>query len=144
MSSIADATLTASVVAVRRDGTPVTQRLPARRYSWAPFQFGNRAAVRHGAFCKAIISKKANELRTALVWECPWLLDGDIQALELLCWVEARARLLHLHVMRVAAEQGVEAVPRYLWGEARRADLRAMKLTDSLGLSPMGRARLRR
>lgn len=141
--SVVDAARTAPVVPVRRDRTPVTQRLPARRYSWLQFEIGNKAAVRQGAFCTEVVLLKSREVRDALVEKCPWLLESDAATLDRLCLAEARAQLLHSHILRVVANQEFDAVPKYLWEEARRADLRALRFADALGLTPLGRARLK-
>ena len=39
---------------IRRDSTPVTERQPARGYTWPPFEKGNLVAVRHGALSDTV------------------------------------------------------------------------------------------
>jgi hypothetical protein len=134
--------MTASAIE-RKDGSRATSQGPARGYSWVPFIPGNQAAVKHGAFSDAIVSAEAVAFRAALVAECSWILEGaDDVAIEQFCRAEARATLLHNHVMTVAQELGVEAVRPYLWAEVRRADLNAFRCTDRLGLSPLARVNL--
>jgi hypothetical protein len=114
----------------------------ARNYTRAPFKTGNLAAVRHGAFSNAVVSAEAVAFRASLVAECSWNLEADTVAIEQFCRAEARATLLHNHVVKVAEELGVDAVRPYLWAECTRANMNAMRCTDRLGLSPLARAKL--
>jgi hypothetical protein len=127
---------------LRKDGSSTASYGPARGYTWPPFQSGNRVAVRHGAFSSAIVSEKAAEIRTQLIAMCPWLRDADALTIDSLCRSEARSRMLHDYVMTMAAEQGPEAVPPYLWAATSRAETNALRCTDRLGLNPLARSKL--
>ena len=129
---------------VRRDDTVAGSLSPRRGYSWAPFEPGNRAALRHGAFSPGKISETGEALHDELLDACPWVTALDAAAVDRFTRAEARARLLHGYVSKVSAESGVEAVPSYLWGEVRGADTLADRLAAGLGLTPEGRAKLAR
>lgn len=129
----------------RRDGTPTTETQPARGYSWPPFEEGNELSIRHGAFSQRRISARALEIRDALLVAYPYLADDVfMEALERYTREEARALLLHEYVMRVAEEQGVEAVKPYLWTEAARAAANAQRFAQDCGLDPTGHAHVAR
>ena len=117
---------------------------PSRRYSWAPFEVGNGAAIKHGGFSPVTISEKAEALLDELREFCPWINELDGAAVDRFCRAEARARLLHSYVSKVSVESGIEAVKEYLWAEVRGADTLADKLATGLGLTPEGRAKLAR
>lgn len=127
---------------VRRDGT-TTQTFGDRRgYTWPPFEPGNTKSLKHGAFSPRSIAARSELVQEALLDVCPWLIDVDTEAIARYCRAEARARMLHEHVMRVADESGVEAVPAYLWTEASRAETNAQKAGQDLGLDPTGRLKI--
>ena len=65
-------------------------------------------------------------------------------ATERYCRAEARAQLLHRHVMEKADTDGVESVKQYLWMEAGRAEANAAKFAQDLGQDPRGRAAIAR
>lgn len=129
----------------RKDGTPTSERQPARNYSRAPFERDNLAALRHGARSERVVSARAAEIRSLVVDAFPFLCEPLFgEALERYCRAEARARLLHEYVMSKSEREGVEAVPRTLWQEASRAESNAAKCASDLGLDPAGFARIGR
>ena len=130
---------------IRRDSTPVTERQPARGYTWPPFEKGNLVAVRHGAFSNQLVGEKASRVRELLLERYPYLADeAFVVALERYCRAEPRAVMLHDYVMEKAETEGVEAVPAYLWAEARGADGNAARFGQDCGLDPTGHARIAR
>lgn len=98
--------------------------------------------TKHGIYSPRLVSAKAEEVRAELV--APWLSDADPALIERFCRAEARARMLNAYVMRLAGEQGVEAIPETLWGQLAGFEGTAARLAGNLGLSPAGRARLMR
>ena len=129
----------------RHDGTPVTERQPARGYSWPTFEKDNLVAVRHGAFSNRLVGEKALQVRELLYERYPYLADDAfVEALERYCRAEARAVMLHDYVTEKAETEGVEAVPAYLWAEARGADANAARFGQDCGLDPTGHARISR
>ena len=130
---------------LRRDGTPVCERQPARDYSWAPFEKDNLVAVRHGAFSNRLVGEKASEVRELLFERYPYLAEETfVEALQRYCRAEARAVMLHNYVVEKAETEGVDAVPAYLWAEARGADANAARFGQDCGLDPTGHARISR
>jgi hypothetical protein len=131
------------VAETRRDGTPTTEAQPARGYSWLPFEEGNELSIRHGAFSQRRVSARSLEIRDALFVAYPYLADDVfMEAVERYTRAEARAVMLHEHVMSVAEEHGVEAVKPYLWSETTRAEANAAKFGQDCGLDPTGHARI--
>lgn len=115
------------------DATPT----PARRYTWPPFEEGNQAAVRHGAYATVALGPRVDELAELLRESVPAYSPSD----------EVAVRLLGLALARLeAAGTAIEgATPGDL---ARlRADERgwvntARRLLGDLGMTPTSRARL--
>jgi hypothetical protein len=129
----------------RKDGTSAETQGPARGYSWPPFEKGNTAAARHGAFSDRMIEERAAEIRAYLLGSFPYLAEDTFaEAMIRYCRAEARARMLHEYVMGLAERDGVEAVRPYLWTETSRAESNAQKFAQDLGLDPMGHARIAR
>ncbi len=117
----------------------------ASGYSWPPFEAGNVAALKHGATSPRTVAAKAAEVRAQLLEQFAYLAEDIFaESVERYCRAEARAVLLHDHIERVAAEQGVEAVRPYLWQEAARAEGNAQKFASDCGLDPAGHARIAR
>lgn len=116
---------------------------PARGYSWPPFEPGNKAALRHGAYSPSVIEAKAAEFRERLFDVCPWIdPDRDVVAVARFLRAEARALMLHQLILDISAERGAEKVPVRTWEQAAAADRLAAQLGNVLGLDPTGRARL--
>ncbi|MCU1490707.1 MAG: hypothetical protein JWM85_2112 [Acidimicrobiaceae bacterium] len=120
---------------------------PKRGYTntHPPFEAGNLAAAKHGAFSLRSITAGGLAVRAALFERCPWMVaDVDDEALERYCRAEARARMLDEYIQGVIEQRGVEAVKPYLFSEARGADANAQKFAQDLGLDPAGRSRIAR
>ncbi len=71
--------------------------MPARAYSWPPFEVGNGAALNHGAFSPRVFEPVARELAAGLVAARP---DLEPYAFAVAAWAEAEARaaLLREHL----------------------------------------------
>ena len=68
---------------------------PARGYSWAPFEVGNGAALKHGARSPRMIRPVAEQLLREVAAVAPWAARPPFAAeLDAWAWHEARARLL--------------------------------------------------
>ena len=123
----------------RADGSPT---LPARGYSWPPFEDENTAALVHGARSPRVVDAVATVLAESVVAEAPWL---EAEIFQPAIWryarAEARARLLSNYILQVA-EEHPEKVGSRLWESANGADNTASKMAEALGLTPLSRARL--
>jgi len=125
----------------RKDGS---QGLPARGYSWPPFEDGNTAALVHGADSPRAIAARADEVHEALLEHAPYLDEPRfIPAVSRYLQAAAREALLHDHIVAVSASKGPGAVSSRLWEQATAATRLAAKLGSDLGLDPIGHARIR-
>jgi hypothetical protein len=116
--------------------------LPARGYSWPPFEDGNTAALVHGAQSPRVVDAVAVVLAEAVVAEAPWLKAEIFQpAIWRYARAEARARLLSNFILEVAEEHS-EKIGARLWESANGADNTANRMAESLGLTPLSRAHL--
>jgi hypothetical protein len=128
--------------------TPITRKdgskgLPARGYSWEPFQEGHTYSLVHGAESPRVIEAKAEQVRQEIRDIAPWLDRPEyLPAVSRWLRVEARALLLHAHIENVSADKGAHAVPSRTWEQATANDRLAAKLGSDLGLDPIGRARI--
>ena len=115
---------------------------PARGYSWAPFEVGNGAALKHGARSPRMIRPVAEQLLREVAAVAPWAARPPFAAeLDAWAWNEARARLLRAWL----DEHGVldhDDAPRPALAELHRAETAAAKCRDRLGLNPLAWARL--
>jgi hypothetical protein len=69
---------------------------------------------------------------------------ADQTAVERFCRAETRARMLDAWIVATVEAKGPDRVRPWSWQEANRADRLATELGHSLGLDPLGRARLQR
>jgi hypothetical protein len=114
-------------------------------YSWPPFEPGHTLSIRHGAFSERVISAAGLQIREALQARYPYLADDSfVEAIERYCRAEARAQLLHWHILTKVEEEGVDSVRPYLWTEATRAEANAQKFGADCGLDAAGHARIAR
>jgi hypothetical protein len=124
---------------VRKDGSPT---LPARGYSRPPFEDDNTAALVHGASSPRVHEAVAVILADAVVAEAPWLEAAIFQdAVWRYARAEARARLLNNYIFAIA-EEHPEKVGVRVWEAASASDRTASKLAETLGLTPLSRAKL--
>ena len=126
---------------VRKDGSA---GLPARGYSWPPFEDGNPSKLVHGANHEPTIEARAAEVHAEILTVAPWL-DSDEYAPAVARYLraEARAQLLHAHIMATCETKGPDKVPSRVWEQATAADRLSAELGNVLGLDPIGRARLK-
>lgn len=114
----------------------------ARGYSWADFEPGNKAARRHGANDPDALTPLADEIRTELVAEAPWLdRPAYTGALRSLSYAEAELLLRR----RWISEHGLvddDGNDRPGSDRLERAEARAARLRDALGLTPHSQASL--
>lgn len=129
---------------------------PARGYSWPPFEPGNTAAVRHGAWSDRKINPLAAELLTDVLDQAES--DPDLAHLRtpifrpaLRAWARCEARIEL--VATWLEDRFLDATPGDLDsdGEVRpaadlltRLEAQALKHRSALGLDPASMARLRR
>ena len=117
---------------------------PARDYSWEPFELGNEAAVRHGAWSERRVAPLADQARTRLLDVAPWLASPAFApAVEAWARAEARVALVDTYV----AEQGPldeNGKPRPAIELLIRLERLALTLRQAVGLDPASRARIER
>jgi hypothetical protein len=119
------------------------EKRPPRGYSWPPFEKGHTLSLVHGADSERSIAARAELVRPRLYEVCPWLHDTlDVIAVDRFLRAEARALMLHEHIVSVTEEKGAGKVPVRLWEQVTAADRLAAQLGNTLGLDPTGRARL--
>jgi len=110
-----------------------------------PFEPGHTLSLRHGAYSERAIQAKADAIRDQLYTVAPWLdADKDVLAVARFLRVEARCRLLHAAIEEQAVERGPARVSTRLHEQAIASDRLAAQLGGSLGLDPLGRAKLQR
>jgi hypothetical protein len=114
-----------------------------RGYSWPPFQDGNRAALRHGAFSEQLATETMQEIAPHLFELAPWLDRPEFaHGVARFLRVEALSLLAFRAIERIATDEGAENVPRKLWEAHNAAANTAMRQASLLGLDPTSRARL--
>ena len=117
-------------------------RVPARRYSWPPFEAGNVAALRHGARSPRRLGELASALAAELTSAAPWTSRPAFhRAVTAWATSEAACELYRVHFDRVGLfdEAGELQAGLDRWD---RAEGRASRLRDRLGLDPIAYARL--
>lgn len=108
---------------------------PARGYSWPPFESGNLAAFKHGAYSPRFVDPLAGEIVAEIAQDIDWWRGCDQLAVRALARVEAQAVLLYTRL-----HEGDESVSvQWLKTEARAESMRAR-----LGLDPQSRFRMGR
>ena len=118
---------------------------PGHAPKWPDFEPGNAVALSHGGYSPAAIDERAVEVRHHLFELAPWLNDDPTYVIQVARFVrvEARAQLLGDAIASKAADKGILSVGARLLEAATAADRLAARLADDLGLSPLGRARLK-
>lgn len=118
--------------------------VPARRYSWPPFEQGHTVTVTHGAKSPRLVRERANRLLDQVQSDRPaWLADVDQAAIWDWVYAEARCELLrewldeHGHL----DEHGK---PREAARFLVTCEGRAARARSALGLDPSSRAALGR
>ena len=132
---------------------------PARGYSWPPFEGGNLAHLRHGAFSSRVVGQRAGLVLQEILAQRPGLADDPESAspLALYCRAVAREELAHeaieagsisprlLEIVRQRMPEAIQpgnVSPRLL--EAASAAARvAAELGAQLGIGPRAAAELR-
>ena len=117
---------------------------PWGRRDAQPYEVGNLAALRHGAYSDRTIAERAEQVHAQLLDVAPWL-DQPWMAPALDRYLRACAReqLAHDGIEKAAAEKGPDKIPTRLLEAATAATRLAATLAADLGLSPFGHARLR-
>jgi hypothetical protein len=125
---------------------------PARGYSWPPFEPGNTAAVKHGAYVSTLrLAPRIRELVEEAVATMPVCTPADMPAVELLAITRARIEIASA-ALDEYDQRFASPLEPYLAEEAPnlhrlREDLgrwttRALRLCDALAMTPTSRARL--
>ncbi|GAA2548140.1 hypothetical protein [Pseudonocardia hydrocarbonoxydans] len=125
---------------------PAVAATGARGYSWPPFEPGNEAALRHGAYSPRRVDPLAAELAAGAL-DDPDLAHLTAPGYRPAVWAWARAeaqvQLLAEHVERIGLDFGDHAVSA-AHTALDRAERRAERSRRALGLDPLARARLGR
>jgi hypothetical protein len=116
--------------------------LPARGYSWPPFEKGNTAGLIHGHRSPRSIAARAEVLTDAVIAEAPWLTAPIFQpALARYARAEAIAQLHGEYILDLLETEPEKVGARLL--EASNSSTRtANVMAESLGLTPLSRAKL--
>lgn len=122
----------------------MTGSLPARGYTWPPFEAGNVAALKHGAHSERKVAPLAAAITAELVAIAPWSTEPAFApTLAALARVEAQV----LKVEEFIDEHGPlddAGVPRPAMALLSDLERRADRLRQQFGLSPTSWAALRR
>jgi hypothetical protein len=116
--------------------------LQARGYSWPPFEEGNKAALRHGAYSVEVYGEVARELVSGVLADRPQL---DRYRTAVAAWADVEARCLVLREW--LAEHGTldgDGNPRPAAELLNKLEGRADKARQRLGLDPKADADLAR
>lgn len=108
-----------------------------------PYEPGNLAHLKHGADSARVIEARAVRVRDEILEVAPWLDHPEYApAVARFLRAEARALLIHENIVKISSERGADKVPVRQWEQATAADRLAAQLGQTLGLDPIGRARL--
>jgi hypothetical protein len=118
---------------------------PGHAPKWPDFEPGNVVALRHGAYSDQVIEQRAELVRHQLFDLAPWLAQDPtfVVAVARFVRVEARSQLLAEAIATKAEKSGILSVGARMLEAATSTDRLAAKLGDDLGLSPLGKARLK-
>ena len=115
---------------------------PARGYSWPPFQPGNSAAQRHGAYSPRAWRPLADRIAGELPDIAPWC-TRPTYGPAVAAWARTEAQLQL--VMTWLDEHGPldkDGAPRAATALLARLEAHARELRNDLGLSPLALAKL--
>jgi hypothetical protein len=117
---------------------------PRRDYAWPPFEAGNRAAEKHGAYSERRITPLAEQASSELVEAAPWL-NAPAFASAVLAWsrVEAQVALVGAWLAETGPLDS-DGKPRSAAEFLVRLERLAADLRGRLGLDPASRARIER
>ncbi|MFP5450376.1 MAG: hypothetical protein ACLGG9_01360 [Thermoleophilia bacterium] len=113
---------------------------PARGYSWPPFEPGNTAAVKHGAFSR-YVGQEAEALADDLMQAAAHLVDLDTLAVSDLALATVKVRRLAIW-LEANGDLDDDGKPRAALAELRRWMKTAEGARARLGLDPTSRAAL--
>lgn len=122
--------------------------MPARGYSWPPFEPGNTVALKHGATSSRKVRPIAQEIHKLLLTEAPWCDQAAFAgAVRSLCWTEAQLILITEWldangIMRDPGVDELEPQPREATRLLRDLEARALKLRNALGLTPIAMSKM--
>jgi hypothetical protein len=109
-----------------------------------PYEPGNSAAVRHGAFSEQIVAERANEIRDRFIELAPWLArPAFAESLYRYTRAVAREVLLDNYITEMAETTGVGSISSRVFEQCTAAARLSHKLAGDLGLTPIGEAKLR-
>jgi hypothetical protein len=109
-----------------------------------PFPKGHTLRLASGYEHEGTLQARADQVHETLLEVAPWLAEPHFApAVARYLRAEARALLLHESIGTISAEQGPAKVPARQWEAATAADRLAAQLGSTLGLDPLGHARLR-
>lgn len=123
-----------------------------RGYSWPPFEEGNRAAVKHGAWSPSVTEPRAGdlvdqivEMATAEGSSTPWLAEPSYRlSLLALARTEVRIERISAWLIERGSELKGDGDTVGASNTLSKLEARAESLRSKLGLDPTSRARLGR
>jgi hypothetical protein len=126
-------------------GRSASTRTPGRWQPGPPFPRGNTLHLEHGGYSETEITKRAEQVTHSLFELAPWLQDDPsfVVAVARFVRVEARSQLLAEGIAAKADKSGILSVGARMLEAATSVDRLAAKLGDDLGISPLGKARLK-
>jgi hypothetical protein len=116
--------------------------IPARNYTWQPFEPGHTASLKHGANSPRVVGPLAERLAAGLADDAPWTAGAaHVATVTAWSWAEAQASVLRAWL----DEHGViddEGKPRPAAAFLDQVEKRAANLRAELGLTPLALAKL--
>lgn len=93
----------------------------------------------HGANSERAIAERSKIVHEQILTAAPWLSeDRFLPAVSLYLRSASRSQLLDEYIERVAAAEGITAVPAHTIDQAISASNRAFKQAEALGITPAG------
>lgn len=107
-----------------------------------PYEPGNTAALKHGAWSPAVVEPKATEILEAVRPTVTWWTPADEPAVQAWARTEARVQLIHEWLVERGSELDAEGEVLGAANMLTRLEKQAEGLRARLGLDPLSRAKL--
>ncbi|MDQ3661720.1 MAG: hypothetical protein M3454_11810 [Actinomycetota bacterium] len=126
------------------DLAPKTGTRPPRNYSWPPFEEGNLAGLRHGAYSERLVGADTEVILEQALASVPWLAEPQYAA-SVRSWARSEAVVSRLAdwLATVGVLDG-DGNPRPALAALAQFERQAAERRSALGLDPSSRARIER